>query len=146
MPEIISIVIKHMNLRRLSKCLYLHTIWFKEISRELHLRRNLFEQEYKKAVEEYKLASDELDACYKTEKILGGVSYGPLIRNSGPYYKRYCKSCTKKEIAFSRQVAVERHLLRYNLINKEDISVILYNIMLQKSGYDPYEIPDYCEY
>jgi hypothetical protein len=122
-PEIIAIILKYVKTRVLRKCYTINKTWQKEVIRELFKRHEFFANEYRNLSNKVILAQKELDNCYTTTYFPGGISYGPRIRNSAPYYKKWKKFSNKQTQILYQQMGVERIIERYNLkkyINSDD--------------------------
>ncbi|GES77968.1 hypothetical protein RCL_jg29473.t1 [Rhizophagus clarus] len=97
----------------------------------------LAEEDYWKAVEDYKNSGKELDYTYTKCS-----STNRALKDS--LYKKYMDLADKKEKVFAYQVEIEKILLQGGFAYKKDgkeKNRILDNIRILTNGLDPYKIP-----
>ncbi|GBB83285.1 hypothetical protein RclHR1_10000008 [Rhizophagus clarus] len=109
-----------------------------EIARNIiyHLDQ-LAEEDYWKAVMDYKNSDEELEHAFK--KYLGT---NRALKDK--LYKKFMDLANKKEKAFAYQVEIEKIMLQGGFVykkEKEKKDHIFYNIRMLADGLDPYEIP-----
>ncbi|GBC00610.1 hypothetical protein RclHR1_39060001, partial [Rhizophagus clarus] len=101
----------------------------------------LAEEDYWKAVEDYKNSGEELDYAYT--KCLGT---NKALKDK--LYEKKIYLADKKEKAFVYQVEIEKILLQGGFAYKKDErekNRIFDNIRILANGLDPYEIPTWFE-
>jgi hypothetical protein len=147
--ELIANIIKFVKTRDLGKILTVNTIWRAEIIRELDIRHKYFMRQYSKACMDYEFDSQILE---NEANLLRHYS----IRTTPRFEylnKMMCKARRNKFSVFEQQVAVERCLLKNDLvIDDYDIFIMEQNIGYQGCGYDSHDYayePGYdpaCDY
>ncbi|GET04670.1 hypothetical protein RCL_jg8064.t1 [Rhizophagus clarus] len=107
-----------------------------EIARVIMYQLNqLAEEDYWKAVEDYKNSGKELDHAFK--KYIGT---NKALKDS--LYKKIMDLANKKRVAFAYQVEIEKNMLQGGFAYKDTEKIyIIYHINMLADGLDPYEIP-----
>ncbi|GBB92507.1 hypothetical protein RclHR1_20170007 [Rhizophagus clarus] len=111
-----------------------------EIARNIiyHLDQ-LAEEDYWKAVMDYKNSDEELEHAFK--KYLGT---NRALKDK--LYKKFMDLANKKDKAFAYQVEIEKIMLQGGFAYKNtEKDHIFYNIRMLADGLDPYEIPTFGE-
>ncbi|GBB98463.1 hypothetical protein RclHR1_32310004 [Rhizophagus clarus] len=112
-----------------------------EIARNImYYLDQLAEEDYWKAVVDYKNSDEELDHAFK--KYLGT---NRTLKDK--LYKKFMDLANKKEKAFAYQVEIEKIMLQGGFVykkEKEKKDCIINNIGMLADGLDPYEIPVFC--
>ncbi|GES76852.1 hypothetical protein RCL_e19533_RclHR1_04780002 [Rhizophagus clarus] len=111
-----------------------------EIARVIMYQLNqLAEEDYWKAVMDYKNSDEELEHAYKKY-----VGTNKALKDS--LYKKFMDLADKKRVAFAYQVEIEKIMLQGGFAYKDTEKIyIIYHINMLANGLDPYEIPGFGE-